>query len=170
MAVYAVERKTIDYGLYACVYISRMPACRHYVQNNIRRGHNNLCPMYVYITSFSTIIYLTPGLLATEENLLYIGYTGEITLECSLAGYVEELTINEYLIDWTFNGQPLTTDSNYIISVASRECPPYGICGLGLLRIVDVGSDDLGDYVCSFGNLSQNITLLEGGLVICQLQ
>ena len=112
------------------------------------------------------IIYLTPGLLFTEENLLYfIGNSGEITLECTLAGYVEELTINDDLIDWTFNGQPLTTDSNYIISVASGECPPYGICGLGFLRIVDVGSDDLGDYVCSFGDLSQNITLLEGDLL-----
>ena len=110
----------------------------------------------------NVVICVNPGLLFTEVNLLEIGNSGEITLECSLAGYVEELTINEDLIDWTFNGQPLTTDSNYIISVASRECPPYGICGLGSLRIVDVGSDDLGDYVCSFGNLSQNIKLLEG--------
>ena len=106
-----------------------------------------------------------PGLLFTEENEKRIrNFGGEITLDCSLAGYVDELIINDDLIDWTFNGQPLTTDSNYILSVGSRECPPYGICGLGLLRIVDVGSDDLGDYVCSFGNLSQTITLLEGDL------
>ena len=102
------------------------------------------------------------GLLFTKEKEIYISNSDEFTLECTLAGYVEELTITEDLIDWTFNGQPLTTDSNYIISVASGECPPYGICGLGFLRIVDVGSDDLGDYVCSFGDLSQNITLLKG--------
>ena len=53
------------------------------------------------------------------------------------------------MIDWTFNGQKPNTDSNYIISVGSRECSPYGICGLGFLRIVDVGSDDLGDYMCA---------------------
>ena len=64
-------------------------------------------------------MYLNPGLPFTEEN------AGELTLECTLAGYVEELTISEDLIDWTFNGQPLTTDSNYIISVGSRECSPY---------------------------------------------
>ena len=108
-------------------------------------------------------------LLFTKENVLDIGNSGEPTLECTLAGYVEELTISEDLIDWTFNGQPLTTDSNYIISVNSRECPPYGICGLGFLRIVDVGSDDVGDYVCSFGDLSQTITLIEGHLLIRQL-
>ena len=80
---------------------------------------------------------LNPGLLFTKENLQDIGTSGEeLTLECTLAGYVEELTINEDLIDWTFNGQPLTTDSIYIISVGSRECSPYGICGLGFLRIV----------------------------------
>ena len=107
---------------------------------------------------------LNPGLLFTKANLLNIGNSDEITLECTVAGYVEELTINEDLIDWTFNGQPLTTDSNYIISVGSRVCSPYGICGLGFLRIVDVGSDDLGDYVCSFGDLSQTITLQEGDL------
>ena len=112
---------------------------------------------------------LAPGLLFTEENILDIGNSGELTLECTLAGYVEELTINEDLIDWTFNGQPLTTDSIYIISVGSRECSPYGICGLGFLRIVDVGGDDLGDYVCSFGDLSQTITLIEGHLLIRQL-
>ena len=113
------------------------------------------------------IIYLTPGLLFNEENLLYISNSGELTLECTLVGYVEELTVNDDLIDWTFNGQPLTTDSNYIISVASRECPSYGTmsCGLGFLKIVDVGSDDLGDYACSFGDLSQTITLLEGDLL-----
>ena len=110
-------------------------------------------------------VCLAPGLLFTEETVLDIGNSGEeLTLECTVAGYVEELTINEDLIDWTFNGQPLTTDSNYIISVGSRECSPYGICGLGFLRIVDVGSDDLGDYVCSFGDLSQAITLQEGDL------
>ena len=108
-------------------------------------------------------------LLFTKENVLDIGNSGELTLECTLVGYVEELTINEDLIDWTFNGQPLTTDSNYIISVGSRECSPYGICGLGFLRIVDVGSDDVGDYVCSFGDLSQTITLQEGDLLIFQL-
>ena len=108
-------------------------------------------------------------LLFTDENVLDIGNSGELTLECTLAGYVEELTINEDLIDWTFNGQPLTTDSIYIISVGSRECSPYGTCGLGFLRIVDVGSDDVGDYVCSFGDLSQTITLIEGHLLIRQL-
>ena len=112
---------------------------------------------------------LAPGLLFTEENVLGIGNSGELTLECTLAGYVEELTINEDLIDWTFNGQPLITDSNYFISVGSRECSPYGICGLGFLRIVDVDSDDLGDYVCLFGDLSQTITLIEGHLLIRQL-
>ena len=110
-------------------------------------------------------VCLAPGLLFTEETVLDIGNSGEeLTLECTVAGYVEELTINEDLIDWTFNGQPLTTNSNYIISVGSRECSPYGIRGLGFLRIVDVGSDDLGDYVCSFGDLSQAITLQEGDL------
>ena len=112
---------------------------------------------------------LDPGLLFTKENVLDIGNSGELTLECTLAGYVEELSINEDLIDWTFNGQPLTTDSNYIISVGSRECSPYGICGLGFVRIVDVGSNDLGDYVCYFGDLSQTITLQEGHLLIRQL-
>ena len=113
-------------------------------------------------------VYLAPGLLFTEENVhvLDIGNCGELTLECTLAGYVEELTISEDLIDWTFNGQPLTTDSNYIISVGSRECSPYGICGLGFLRIVDVDSDDVGDYVCSFGDLSQTITLQKGHLTL----
>ena len=115
------------------------------------------------------LLHLTPGLLFTKENVLDIGNSGELTLECTLAGYVEELTINEDLIDWTLNGQPLTTDSNYIISVGSTECSPYGICGLGFLRIVDVGSDDVGDYVCSFGDLSQTITLIEGHLLIRQL-
>ena len=110
-------------------------------------------------------VCLAPGLLFTDENVQDIGNSGEeLALECTLAGYVEELTINEDLIDWTFNGQPLTTDSNYIISVGSRECSPYGICGLGFLRIVDVGSDDLGDYVCSFGDLSQTITLQKSDL------
>ena len=115
------------------------------------------------------LMCLDPGLLFTEENEIYIGNSGELTLECTLAGYVEELTINDHLIDWTFNGQPLTTDSNYIISVASRECPPYGACGLGFLRIMNLGSENLGDYVCSFGDVSQTITLLEGNLLVSQL-
>ena len=73
---------------------------------------------------------LDPGLLFTKENLLEISNSNELTLECTLAGYVEELTITDDLIDWTFNGQPLTTDSNYTIIVGRRECSPYGICGL----------------------------------------
>ena len=133
-----------------------------------------MCFVWNTVCLFHSIIHnilmcLNPGLLFTKENLLNIGNSGELTFECTLAGYVEELTISEDLIDWTFNGQPLTTDSNYIISVGSRECSPYGICGLGFLRIVDVGSDDLGDYVCSFGNLLQTITLIEGHLLIRQL-
>ena len=88
---------------------------------------------------------LDPGLLFTKESLLEIRNSGEITLQCTLAGYVEELTITDDLIDWTFNGQPLTTDSNYTISVGRRECSPYGICGLSFLRIEDVDSDDLGE-------------------------
>ena len=46
-------------------------------------------------------MYLAPGLLFTEENLLDIGNSGELTLECTVAGYVEELTINDRLdIQW----------------------------------------------------------------------
>ena len=114
-------------------------------------------------------MYLNPGLLFAEENVQDIGNFNEITLECTLAGYVEQLTISEDLIRWTFNGQPLTTDSDYFISVGSKECPPYGMCSLSFLRIRNLGSNDLGDYVCSFGDLSQTITLLEGHLLICQL-
>ena len=101
--------------------------------------------------------------MCLAPGLLYIYWRELATLVSSLLNvpwldmYIEELTINDHLIDWTFNGQPLTTDSNYIISVASRECPPYGTCGLGFLRIVDVASDDHDIYVCSFGDLSQTI-------------
>ena len=170
------------YQVYFPPHISSLNTLRpvsHFLMPTL--SHNYLCLICVLCgTHYSFVpctlslldnilMCLDPGLLFTEEKILDIGNSGELTLECTLAGYVEELTVSEDLIDWTFNGQPLTTDSNYIISVGSRECSPYGICGLGFLRIVDVGSDDLGDYVCSFGDLSQTITLQEGDLLIFQL-
>ena len=114
--------------------------------------------------TYNVLVYLSPctGLLFAVENKMSIEGLDEITLECTLAGYVEQLTISEDLIRWTFDGQPLTTDSDYFISVGSRECSPYGICSLSFLRIRNLGNNDLGNYVCSFENLSQTITLLEG--------
>ena len=106
-------------------------------------------------------------MLTTEENVINLENinSGDLTLECVLAGYIDESIISIGLISWTFNGQPLTTDSTYTISVAQGNCPPYGICVLGDLRIRELSGDVLGEYVCSFGDLSQTITLL-GDLTI----
>ena len=101
-------------------------------------------------------------MLTTEENVKHLDNvnSGDLTLECVLAGYIDESIISIGLISWTFKGQPLTTDSTYTISVAKRDCPPYGTCALGGLRIRELSSDVLGEYVCSFDDLSQTITLL----------
>ena len=64
------------------------------------------------------LMYLTPALLFT---VLDIGNSGELTFECTVAGYVEELTISEDLIDWTFNGNhsPLTLTTSFLWVVES---------------------------------------------------
>ena len=103
-------------------------------------------------------------------NEINIAGLTAVTLKCSLAGY----DAGAEQISWAFNEQPITSGTNnYIISVSSMECPPYGTCGLGLLVISDLDSNDVGEYVCSFADMSQTITLItETGIyrhIMCML-
>ena len=109
---------------------------------------------------FSPPISLPSGILTAEDDRIDITTSpDQLQLQCTLAGYVDQLTINENLIEWRFKGVRLVTGSKYVIAVASSDCPPYGRCGVGFLTIRNLNNDDLGDYVCSFENLSQTITL-----------
>ena len=105
-------------------------------------------------------ISLPSGILTAEDDRIDITTSPDpLQLQCTLAGYVDQLTINQNLIEWRFNDERLVTGSKYVIAVASSDCPPYGRCGLGFVTIRNLNNDDLGDYVCSFENLSQTITL-----------
>ena len=99
-------------------------------------------------------------LLLVDESLneihVDISDLNSVTLMCNLAGYNADATE----ISWSFHGQPLASGTDgYLISVARGECPPYNTCSVGLLGISNLDSDDIGVYMCSFGNQSQDITL-----------
>ena len=115
----------------------------------------------------ATFINVYAGLLTAEENEVYagddIGTDDEVSLSCTLAGYLDEDDVETDLIMWTFNRTQLTTDtSKYVISISRSNCPPYGLCGLGILTIKDLSDNDLGHYTCSFEGISQTITLSGG--------
>ena len=120
------------------------------------------------MVTFSNVTCIYAGLLTTEENKVYTGdSTDDITLTCTLAGYLDDDDIETDLIKWTFNGTQLATDTNkYVISISSSNCPPYGLCALGILTIKDPSDNDLGQYMCSFEDMSQTITLL-GSMSLC---
>ena len=126
--------------------------------------HNNRV-YFLHIHSLATFINVYAGLLTAEENEVYAGdiSTDEVTLICTLAGYLDEDDIETDLIMWTFNRTQLTTDTNkYVISISVSVCPPYGLCGLGILTIKDLSDNDLGEYVCSFADMSHTITVFGG--------
>ena len=74
------------------------------------------------------------GLLFVDENLIEIDISelNSVTLMCNLAGYNADATE----ISWSFEGQRIISGTNgYLVSVANRDCPPYGTCSVGLLGI-----------------------------------
>ena len=87
-----------------------------------------------------------------------------VQLQCTVVGYVSG-SISTDFITWSFNGQTIRRTDKYTPSVSLDNCPPYGACGVGLLQIMDLNIDDVGEYVCSHGNLSQTITLLHGIII-----
>ena len=100
-------------------------------------------------------------MLFVDENLkeIDISTRNSVTLMCNLAGYNADATE----ISWSFEGQQIISGTNgYLVTVANRECPPYGTCSVGLLGITNLDGDNVGDYTCSFGNQSQSITLFQG--------
>ena len=104
--------------------------------------------------------YSITELLFTDEDKRYVS-DNSTSVSCILAGYVDQAIITEHLISWTFKGKGLDNNGlKYTISVTSEELPPYGVCGLGQLVISEPTTDDLGDYTCSYLNLTQTITPL----------
>ena len=98
------------------------------------------------------------GLLTAEENEVFTETDDQVTLSCILAGYLDEDDIKTDLIKWTFNGTQLINVANkYVISISDSICPPYGVCGLGILTIKNLSENDFGQYMCSFENMSQTI-------------
>ena len=113
----------------------------------------------------ATFLNVYAGLLTAEENEIYSSdiTTDDVTLTCTLAGHLDDDDIETDLIKWTFNGTQLATDTNkYVISISRSNCPPYGLCALGILTIKDPSDSDFGEYMCSFEDMSQTITLIEG--------
>ena len=112
-------------------------------------------------------------LLFTDEDKrsVTVETDNSATIGCILAGYVDQAIITEHLISWTFKGKGLDNNGlKYTISVTSEELPPYGVCGLGQLVISEPTTDDLGDYTCSYLNLTQTITLFSATVTLSPLQ
>ena len=86
-------------------------------------------------------------------------------LQCTLAGYLSD-SVSPELITWSFKGMTISLTSKYTPSVLNNACPPYSGCGFSFLQIIELNSDDVGDYMCSFENLSQNITLFISRLLV----
>ena len=112
------------------------------------------------VVSASTLhahTYLTGILRAVEETISIDGQSS-VSPQCRLAGYVDLLSADANLIEWTFGGQRILPGGENLITVGLSSCE-YGTCITSLLRIPNPDSSDVGAYTCSFGDLSQTVTL-----------
>ena len=99
-------------------------------------------------------------LLLTDDDEILVNISSQgLTLSCTLAGYVDNAS-SEPLVNWTFNAEPLASGHKHSISVTNEEVTPYGKCSISYLNITDLSKNDLGEYMCSHGSLSQTITLI----------
>ena len=102
---------------------------------------------------------LPTDLLFAPSNEIQVNVGSDnVTLNCTLAGYLDDLVIDEHLITWTFNDSVIS-GPKYNISVTREEVPPYGMCGISFLKITGPTTDDMGHYQCSYSSLSQTIVL-----------
>ena len=100
------------------------------------------------------------------EETISIDGQSSVTLRCQLAGYVDLLTDDANLIEWSFNGQSVS-GGDYLITAGRPSCE-YGTCVVSLLSISNLDSSDLGVYTCSFESLSQTVTLTSEDTCECK--
>ena len=98
------------------------------------------------------------GFLIPEDTLIDITFLTEVDLQCTVVGYVPG-SIDTEFITWSLDGVRIRSNEKYRPTVSLSDCPPYGLCAVGSLLILNVNSNDVGEYVCSHDDLSQTITL-----------
>ena len=101
---------------------------------------------------------LLAGILTAVEETISLDGQSSVSPQCQLAGYVDLLSADANLIEWTFGGQRILPGGENLITAGRSSCE-YGTCITSLLRIPNPDSSDVGAYTCSFGDLSQTVTL-----------